>query len=99
MQETQTNTLQRIISLAHGPDCRLRLTYADGFAGVVDLASVAKRGGVFARLQDAEYFRQVRIGEDGRPIEWPGELDMCADALRMQAEREAGGPGHSSIAG
>ena len=78
MQDVQTTTLQRIVSLTPEPDRRVRLAYADGFTGVVDLAPLSERGGVFARLKDAEYFGQVRVGDDGRYIEWPGELDMCA---------------------
>jgi hypothetical protein len=96
MLDLETTTLQRIAALSPEAGCRLRITYADGFTGVVDLAALAESGGVFARLRDAAYFGQVRIGDDRRYIEWPGELDMCADALRMQAEREAGDMGDSS---
>ena len=79
----------RITALSPEADRRLRLTYADGFTSVVDLAPLSKRGGVFARLKDADCFGQVRVSDDGRYIEWAEELDMCADALRMQAESDA----------
>jgi hypothetical protein len=36
---------------------------------------------VFARLADPDVFLQVGIGEHGRSLEWPGEIDFCADAL------------------
>ena len=41
--------------------------------------------GVFAVLADPAIFTRVRIGERGRSLEWPGELDFCADALWFEA--------------
>jgi len=37
--------------------------------------------GVFAAIADPAIFAQVRVGERERNLEWPGELDCCADAL------------------
>jgi hypothetical protein len=37
--------------------------------------------GVFAALTDPKVFMQVSVGERGRSLEWPGEIDFCADAL------------------
>ena len=37
--------------------------------------------GVVAAVTDPEIFAQVRVGERGRSLEWPGEIDFCADAL------------------
>jgi hypothetical protein len=37
--------------------------------------------GVFAAITDPAVFAQVRVGERGRSLEWPGEIDLCADAL------------------
>ncbi|MGD0088419.1 MAG: DUF2442 domain-containing protein [Planctomycetota bacterium] len=69
------------------PPCRLRLAFADGTTDVVDFAPLQKRGGVFTKLGDPQFFAQVRIGERGRTIEWPGELDFCADALWMECHK------------
>ena len=60
---------------------RLRLRFADGSKGTVDLSDLIGRGGVFARLGDSGAFSQVRIGGNGRWLEWPGDCDLCADAL------------------
>jgi hypothetical protein len=37
--------------------------------------------GVFAAFADPAFFAQVSLGERGRSLEWPGEIDLCADAL------------------
>jgi len=44
--------------------------------------------GVFVRLGDPAFFSRVSIGERGRSLEWPGELDFCADALWFEAHPE-----------
>jgi len=70
-----------IQSVSVEPDCALRLTFADGATGVVKLGDGIHREGVFRQLADPTVFQQVKIGEGGRYLEWPGEIDLCADAL------------------
>lgn len=69
---------------------KLTLTFADGETRTVDFASLIRQGGVFSPLADPQFFSQVQISEDGRYITWPGELDFCADALRVQASAAVG---------
>jgi hypothetical protein len=61
--------------------CRLSLLFNNGSIRVVDLAPLIAKGGVFKRLADEQYFRQVRIMEHGFFLEWPDELDIGADSL------------------
>lgn len=44
--------------------------------------------GVFTALVDPAMFAQVRAGERGRSLEWPGEGDFCADASWFEARLE-----------
>ncbi len=69
---------------------RLRLRFADGSEGTVDLSDLIARGGVFARLGDSDAFSQVRIGGKGRWLEWPGDFDLCADALYESMQTSSG---------
>ncbi len=72
---------------------RIRLRYRDGFEGEVTVARLIEAGGVFAFLHDASQFAKVQIGEDGRWLYWVDpdgdEVDLCADALRYEAEQHA----------
>jgi len=74
---------------------RLRLRYDDGTELVVDLSALVEQGGVWSALRDPDRFRAVRVGEGGRYLEWPGELDLCADALWETAAQADGQPLHS----
>jgi Protein of unknown function (DUF2442) len=63
------------------------LTWVNGATTVSRFAHLAGRG-VFAALADPAVFVQVRVGERGRSLEWPGEIDFCADALWFEAHPE-----------
>ena len=61
---------------------RLRLRFDDGTSGIVDLNHLAGRG-VFEAWQQPGVFEQVVITPVGA-LEWPGEIDLCPDALYLQ---------------
>ncbi|MCH7523150.1 MAG: DUF2442 domain-containing protein [Chloroflexi bacterium] len=37
-------------------------------------------------LANPEFFSKVSVGEDGRFIQWPSEIDFCADALWLKGK-------------
>ena len=57
---------------------RLRVTYADGTEGVIDLSRDVGRG-VFAPLADEAFFRTVHLGRYAQ-IAWSEEIEICPDA-------------------
>ena len=61
----------------------LELQFDDGTSGVVDLSGLAGRG-VFAAWNPPGVFEQVTVTEFGG-VAWPGEIDLCPDALYLQA--------------
>lgn len=62
----------------------LRIEFVDGSHGSISLPALAATGGVFASLTDAATRTHVTIGERGRFLEWPGGIDLCADALWLE---------------
>ena len=62
---------------------RVWLRFEDGAEREVDFSTQVGKG-VFAPWTDYEFFRDAAIGEQGRVLTWPGELDFCADALWLQ---------------
>lgn len=61
--------------------CRLRLCFADGAAGVVDVATLVQFSGVFAPLQDPATFAQVRVDPESGTICWPNGADLAPETL------------------
>jgi hypothetical protein len=78
--------LQRIVSVrADGATHAVYLEFADGFTGSVDLGPIIRPTAVTAPLANPDFFAQAVIGARGRSLEWPGEIELCADALRQRA--------------
>lgn len=75
--------IQKITVLPHH---RLGLLYADGAAVIVDFEPIIAEGGVFSPLADPAFFAQAQLGSRGRFIVWPGDLDFCADSLRLDGQ-------------
>lgn len=61
---------------------RLQLRFDDGASGIADLSHLAGRG-VFDSWRKPGVFEQVSITQAGA-LEWPGEVDLCPDALYLQ---------------
>jgi hypothetical protein len=66
---------------------RIRIAYADGVEGLVDLSADVGRG-VFAPLADEAVFRSVHIGRYGQ-IAWSEEIEICPDAAYEEIRRRA----------
>jgi hypothetical protein len=75
--------MKKIVSFQVLENYRVRLQFDDGANGEADFSADAGKG-VFAPWSDYGFFRQARIGDHGRSLTWPGELDFCADALWLQ---------------
>jgi hypothetical protein len=56
------------------------VTWANGATTINRFEHLVGRG-VFAAFIDPAFFAQVRVGERGRSLNWPGEIAFCADAL------------------
>ena len=74
--------MHTIVQVEPLADYRLKLRFADGVEGIVDLSTLAGCG-VFCAWQNPALFRQVKIAETGELV-WGKELDLCPDALYLQ---------------
>jgi hypothetical protein len=77
----------KIIEAKALPAFRLAVQFDNGESGIVDLSEFADVG-VFAAWQQPGVFDRVSVTAEGA-VEWPGQLDMCPDALylRMTGKR------------
>jgi hypothetical protein len=61
---------------------KLELTFQDGLNAVVDLDRVITCfDGIFAPLNDPEYFRSARVDPEAGTIVWPNGADIGPDVL------------------
>jgi len=72
----------RPIKVTALPGYKVRVTYADGITGVLDLSDVAGSG-VFKPLKDVAFFKKVYLGDHGQ-IAWSDEIEICPDAAYLE---------------
>ena len=75
-----------IITVEHLGGHRLRLTFADGLIGDVDLSDRfdGLLGPMFEPLRDAAYFAQVTVDDELGTVVWPNGADLAPDVLHEQ---------------
>ena len=91
----------RVVKVTPLPQYRLRVEFADGVTGEVEIFPRLS-GPVFEPLRDEAVFRQVTIDEYGA-VCWPGGPDLAPDAMysritgkRMFPEKEEATVGPSA---
>jgi len=74
------NMIPRLIFAEHVRDRTIRLRFADGAEGEVDLAAELD-GPVFEPLKDDGFFRQFRVDPELHTIVWPNGADFAPEFL------------------
>jgi len=71
----------RVTAVEALPGFRLRVAFADGLTGTVDMSRMvhSPNAGVFASLADPTLFAQVTL--DYGAVTWPGQPDLAPDAM------------------
>jgi len=71
----------------------LKVGFDDGYVGVVDLRPLIAKGKIFSWLNAPAHFAAVKVDEFGHSVSWTDEtgyeIDLSADSLRRDAERQA----------
>ena len=80
--------LKDIVEVQPLEDYHLRLRFEDGAEGVVDVSQIIEFAGVFAPLQDREFFIKVYVNPELGTICWPNEADIDPDVLYSIATGE-----------
>jgi len=78
----------RVTAVEALPGFRLRVAFADGLTGMVDMSRLvhSPQAGVFAALADPSLFQQVTL--DYGAVAWPGELDLAPDAMHAAIQEQ-----------
>lgn len=72
----------RITDVSVPAPFHVSLGFTDGSSGTVDLRPwIDGKRGVFAALQDAEFFTKVRVDVEAGTIVWPNGADLDPDVL------------------
>jgi hypothetical protein len=76
----------RIAKVRHIKAYRLELTFTNGEEAELDFADrIVGRGGVFAPLEDIDFFKKVQVDLEIGTLVWPNGVDFCPDVLYSEA--------------
>jgi hypothetical protein len=73
--------LKDIVAVKPLADYQLFLRFEDGIEGVVDISQCIAFSGIFAPLQNLDYFTQVQIHPELGTIVWQNGADLDPDML------------------
>ncbi|MGD1700639.1 DUF2442 domain-containing protein [Dapis sp. BLCC M229] len=73
--------LEDIIEVNHQENYLLHLKFEDGKEGIVDISQLIKFTGIFAKLQDINYFKTVKLNPEWGTIYWENGADLDPDVL------------------
>jgi len=62
---------------------RIKINFADGISGIVDLSHLAGKG-VFKVWENDDFFSKVYINSESDAIAWNEELELCPNTLYEQ---------------
>jgi hypothetical protein len=74
-----------IIDAVYKAEYLIELFFDDGKHGIVDFSKYLKRGGVFAKFRNIEYFRNFQINKELGVLTWSDELDIAPETLYADA--------------
>jgi hypothetical protein len=74
-----------VVAVSHLDGYRLRLRFADGAEGAVDIDKLVPFEGVFAALGDPAVFAEVRVDAESGTIVWPNGADIAPESLYAAA--------------
>ena len=78
--------LPHVTAVRHIRDYTLELTFTDGAQGEIDFRNrIVGRGGVFAPLENLDFFRRVEVDPEAGTLVWPNGVDFCPDVLYSEA--------------
>ena len=78
-----------IITARHIEGYKLELTFENGMKGAANLEGYIKKGGVFGRFSDPEYFKKFFVNKELGALCWPDGVDIAPETLFNMA---TGGP-------
>jgi len=76
----------RIAEVRHIEGYRLELTFTSGEKAELDFRDrIVGRGGIFAPLENIDFFKRVKVDPEIGTLVWPNEVDFCPDVLYSEA--------------
>lgn len=74
-----------IVSAEYLEGYKIKLTFEDSRTGIVDFCVYTKKGGVFEKFKNIEFFKSFRLDKEIGNLTWNGEIDIAPETLYSEA--------------
>ncbi|MBP1697521.1 MAG: hypothetical protein H6Q41_2709 [Deltaproteobacteria bacterium] len=74
-----------VVSAVYREGYKVEVTFDDGKKGIVDFVKYLRRGGVFERFKDMDFFRSFTINKELGTLTWQNEIDIAPETLYADA--------------
>jgi hypothetical protein len=80
--------IYNVIFAEYKGEYQIELAFENGRRGIVDFSKYLKRGGVFERFRNIEFFRNFKINKELGVITWNDDIDIAPETLYSDATGE-----------
>ena len=70
-----------VTDVSYVGDYRLEITFDNGKSGIVDFQKYIQKGGVFAKLENLDFFKKFRINRELGVLTWGEEVDVAPETF------------------
>ncbi len=74
-----------VVSAVYRGGHKIEVTFDDGKKGVIDFVKYLRRGGVFGRFRDMDFFQRFTINQELGILTWQDEVDIAPETLYAAA--------------
>jgi len=71
-----------VTSAEYVSEYKIKMTFEDGKTGIIDFMPFTRKGGVFDKFKDKEYFKNFKVNPEIGTITWgDDEVDVAPETL------------------
>ena len=74
-----------VVKAVYREGYKIEVVFDDGKKGVIDFTKYLRRGGVFKRFKDMDFFRSFAINKELGILTWQNEIDIAPETLYAEA--------------
>jgi len=74
-----------VVSAVYRGEYKIEVIFDDGKMGVIDFTKYLRRGGVFERFKDIDFFRNFKVNQELGVLTWEDAIDIAPETLYAEA--------------
>ncbi|MFP4573559.1 MAG: DUF2442 domain-containing protein [Desulfobacterales bacterium] len=74
-----------VVSATYAGGYKIEVTFEDGATGIIDFSKYLKKGGIFEKFKDIEYFKSFEVNTELGVLTWADEIDIAPETLYAEA--------------